>query len=155
MSAPNEPLTRQSQICLALMRLGTRMASQFDTWFAEQEITQAQFRVLLGIWQIAGREGMVTPSVLADHLFIERPTVTILVAKLVDRGYLLRVPDSGDRRSHGLRLTESGGKLLQVMGPIATRKGANTLAPFDDAEQETLLALLSRLETHLRGGSNL
>lgn len=155
MSDNNRELTRQSQICLGLMRLGTRMASQFDTWFAEHEITQAQFRVLLAVWQLGGQPEHVTPSALADHLFIERPTATALIAKLVERGLLTRVPDPTDRRSHTLRLTPSGGNLLSVTGPIATAKGANTLAPFSDAKQETFLALLARLEAHLRSGAEL
>lgn len=152
MSDREEAVTRESQICLALMRLGTRMASQFDTWFVEQGITQAQFRVLLAVWQLAGRDGNVTPSVLAEYLLIERPTATVLIARLVERGLLLRVDSETDRRSHGLRLTEAGGAMLQATGPLATQRGEYTLSPFDDAEQETLLALLSRLESHLRTG---
>ncbi|MBC8134338.1 MAG: winged helix-turn-helix transcriptional regulator [Fibrella sp.] len=154
MSDSDRVLTRQSRICLGLMRLGTRMASQFDAWFAEHEITQAQFRVLLAVWQLADKPDHVTPSALADYLFIERPTATILIAKLVERSLLARVPDETDRRSHRLRLTPSGGNLLSIMGPIATAKGGNTLAPFTDGEQETFLALLARLEAHLRSGTD-
>ncbi|MBC7805919.1 MAG: MarR family transcriptional regulator, partial [Akkermansiaceae bacterium] len=124
MSDTKRELARQSQICLGLMRLGTRMASQFDTWFAEHETTQAQFRVLLAVWQLSDSPEPVTPSALADYLFIERPTATALIAKLVERGLLARVPDATDRRSHGLRLTPSGGNLLSVTGPIATAKGS-------------------------------
>lgn len=152
MSDRNDSLTRESRICLAMMRLGTRMASQFDAWFAEQGITQAQFRVLLAVWQLVGRDGSVTPSALADHLFIERPTVTVLIARLTERNLLERVARETDRRSYGLRLTPAGGEMLRATGPRATERGGYTLAPFTDDEQETLLVLLSRLEVHLRTG---
>lgn len=143
-------LTRASLVCLSLMRLGTRMAAQFDNWFAEYGITQAQFRVLLTVWQMTGRAGSVTPSVLAERLFIERPTATVLIGKLVERGLLMRVADTADRRSYGLRVTEAGGTLLRTVGPLATETAERTLTVFDKSEQEQLQSLLLRLETHLR-----
>ena len=60
-----------SEVCTALMRIGTRMAAGFDQHFSRVGITQAQFRTLLAIHQEGGREG-ITPSALADHLLIER-----------------------------------------------------------------------------------
>ena len=149
MPNPNEPLATASLICLALMRLGTRMSARFDVRFTPHHLTQAQFRVLLGVWQIGEGSG-VTPSVLAEYLFIERPTATVLVAKLVERDLLARIPDPHDRRSHTLCLTKSGGELLASAGDAATRLGEQTIAPFSEAEQETFLQLLTRLEAHLR-----
>jgi DNA-binding MarR family transcriptional regulator len=142
--------TQASVVCLALMRLGTRMAAQFDNWFADAGITQAQFRMLLAIWQRAGREGSITPSALAEHLFIERPTATVLIARLVERGLVVRVPSQEDRRSYGLRLTEAGGLLLQTIGPVATEKAEKTLADFTADEQALLRSMLGRLESYLR-----
>ncbi len=139
-----------SSLCLALMRVGTRMSARFDVRFAPHDLTQAQFRVLLGVWQMGQGESGVTPSVLADVLLIERPTATSLVAKLVNRGLLVRVSDANDRRSHTLYLTQAGGELLRIAGDAATRLGEKTAAIFSESEQETFLQLLTRLETHLR-----
>ena len=41
-----------------LMRIGTRMATGFDQHFAELGITQAQFRILLAVWEQGGAAGI-------------------------------------------------------------------------------------------------
>ncbi|HET9480124.1 MAG TPA: MarR family transcriptional regulator, partial [Candidatus Polarisedimenticolia bacterium] len=92
-----------SWLCTALMRIGTRMAAGFDQRFAGSGVTQAQFRLLLAVRQEGGPEG-VAPSALADHLLIERASVTFLANCLVERGLLERRPGE-NRRSHRLRLT--------------------------------------------------
>src|SRR4028118_1594151 len=92
-----------SRICTALMRLGTRMATAFDQHFAAEGITQAQFRTLLAVWELGGEEG-VAPSVLAEKLFLERATVTVLTTRLVERGWLERAAGE-NRRTFRLVLT--------------------------------------------------
>ena len=142
-------MAAKSQICLALMRVGTRMVTGFDQRFADHQITQAQFRVLLAVHQAGGNEG-IAPSVLADHLLIERATVSLLAARLVERGLLERQVDPTTRRSHKLRLTPSGGQTLQALGQKATALGEETLSVFNPEEETILLEMLARLEQRLR-----
>ena len=80
-----------SWVCTALMRIGTRMATGFDQHFAELGITQAQFRILLAVWELGGTDG-IAPSVLANHLLIERGTISILTNRMIERGWLVRKP---------------------------------------------------------------
>lgn len=142
-------LSVKSEVCLALMRVGTRMVTGFDQRFAEHGITQAQFRVLLAVHFAGGNEG-IAPSVLADHLLVERATISLLETRLVKHGLLQRLPDPLTRRSHRLRLTAAGGRMLQELGERATDLGRETLAVFDSDEEAVLLDLLTRLEQQLR-----
>lgn len=139
----------KSQVCLALMRIGTRMVTGFDQRFAEHGLTQAQFRVLLAVHFTGGDEG-IAPSALADHLLIERATVSLLETRLVKHGLLQRLPDPLTRRSHRLRLTPAGGQMLQELGQKATALGQETLSVFGSDEEAVLLELLTRLEQQLR-----
>ena len=75
-----------SWVCRALMRIGTRMATGFDQHFAELGVTQAQFRILLAVWEQGGAQG-IAPSVLANHFLIERSTISILTNRMVERGW--------------------------------------------------------------------
>lgn len=58
-------------------------------------------------------------SVLADRLRCERSTLTSLVDKLQERGFVERVSDAQDRRSKVVLLTEAGRaariRLLELM----------------------------------------
>ena len=136
-------------LCTALMRIGTRLATIFDQKFSRFGLTQAQFRVLLAVWK-AGEEG-VTPSALAGRLLIERATVSVLTTRLVERGWLVRRPGE-NRRTFLLVLTEVGTARLMEALPHAVALADETLAAFRQEDLHDTLALLDRLEAHLREG---
>lgn len=137
-------------ICLAMMRLGTRMAARFDEEFRVQGITQAQFRLLLAVHFQGGTTG-ITPSVLADYLMIERATVSFLAGRLVEQGYLVRLPGE-NRRSHRLRLTPIGQQLLGQLTPSAIALARDTLAGVTPDDLQRMRKMLQELETHIRTG---
>lgn len=138
---------------MALMRLGTRMATVFDQRFAALDITQAQFRTLLAIWELGGTEG-VAPSVLAESLLLERATVTVLTTRLVERGLIERVPGP-NRRTFRLVLTPAGGERLHKVVPEAVALAEETLAGVEPEDMARLEDLLAGIEARVRasGGS--
>ncbi len=123
------------------------MATHFDQHFAEFNITQAQFRVLLAVGdaEIAG----VAPSVLAELLLIERATVSVLTQRLVERGLLRRQPGE-NRRTFNLALTDEGARLLHQLIPAAVTLADDTLQGVMAAEQQEMHKLLAVIERHLR-----
>jgi DNA-binding MarR family transcriptional regulator len=137
-----------AMICTAMMRLGTRMATLFDQTFARFEITQAQFRVLLEIYEGGNAEG-VAPSVLAKNLLLERATVSVLTQRMQERGLLERTAGE-NRRSFRLRLTAKGEALLHAVIPHARVLADETLAANTPADLDAALWFLERLETRLR-----
>jgi DNA-binding MarR family transcriptional regulator len=137
-----------SRVCLALMRVGTRMAVGFDQRFAHFGITQAQFRLLIAVWNCGGNDG-APPSVLADYLFLERATVSVMVNRLLDEGMLAKLPGE-NRRSYKLTLTQKSGALLKGMGSEATALADTTLEAFTPEALRQLEQALADLEKRLR-----
>lgn len=137
-----------SFLCTALMRIGTRMATSFDRIFADTGITQALFRTLLAVCEVGGAQG-ITPSALAEHLLIERATVTVLTTRLVERGLLERVPGE-NRRSFRLVLTPEGGRMLDRVIPRAVKLADETLDGIERADLECAWTLLQAIERRLR-----
>ncbi len=135
-------------LCTALMRIGTRMAAVFDRHFESLGITQAQFRLLLALWEEGGEDGLA-PSVLADHLLIERATVSVLTQRLVSRGLLERRPGE-NRRTHKLALTEPGRALLFQVLPHATALAEDTLSGISPAHLHQMQTMLDAVEDKLR-----
>lgn len=94
------------------------------------------------------REGPLTPSALADHERIQRPTATRVVARLEASGLVTRTPDPDDGRVFRVAITTQGRALLKR---IRTRKNeylARRLRDLTPAEQDTLAeaaAILERL----------
>jgi DNA-binding MarR family transcriptional regulator len=135
-------------VCTALMRIGTRMATGFDQHFAGLGITQAQFRVLLAVWRQGGDEG-IAPSVLADHLLIERGTVSVLTNRMVERGWLQRRPGE-NRRTYRLALTKTGGQVLQEVVPRAVALADHTLSGISLKQLRQMRTNLELIEARLR-----
>jgi DNA-binding MarR family transcriptional regulator len=133
---------------MALMRLGTRMATVFDQRFAALGITQAQFRTLLAIWELGGEQG-VAPSVLAEHLLLERATVTVLTTRLVEMDLLARAPGT-NRRTFRLVLTAAGGEKLRQVIPAAVDLAQQTLQGVSQDDMAGLEGLLTTIEARVR-----
>jgi DNA-binding MarR family transcriptional regulator len=141
-----------SWICTALMRIGTRMATGFDQHFAGFGITQAQFRILLAVWEQGGEEGLA-PSILADFLLIERGTISVLTNRMVERGLLIRQPGE-NRRTYRLTLTSKSRQLLDEVIPLAVELADKTLSGIPLAELHQLRTNLEAIENRLRGGES-
>ena len=153
MPEPENPTDPElaSRVCLALMRVGTRMAVGFDQRFTHFGLTQAQFRLLIAVWNCGGNTG-ATPSALAEYLFLERATVSVMINRLLGQGLLAKLPGE-NRRSYKLTLTEKSGALLRAMGPEAHALADTTLASFSADELHQLEAHLKALEKRLREDS--
>jgi DNA-binding MarR family transcriptional regulator len=147
MSASDDP-ELSSRLCLALMRIGTRMAVGFDQRFASFGLTQAQFRLLIAVWNLGKNEG-ATPTALAEYLFLERATVSVLIKKLLEQDLLQRLPGE-NLRSYRVALTEKSGALLYQVGPKAQALADATFESFAPADLQQFEVLLKTLETRLR-----
>lgn len=137
-----------SEVCTALMRIGTRMATGFDQHFAEDGLTQAQFRLLLAAWSEGGAEG-AAPSQLADYLLIERATVSVLSRALVQRGWLERRRGE-NRRTYKLAVTAAGGRVLQDAIPTALALAEQTLEGLSPKQLQAMLDNLQLIESRMR-----
>lgn len=140
-----------SRVCMALMRLGTRMATVFDQRFAALGVTQAQFRTLLAVWELGKNEG-IAPSVLAERLLLERATVTVLTTRLVEMELLARAPGP-NRRTFRLVLTPAGGEKLHAVIPEAVALAEQTLAGVGHEDITRLEGLLEFIEARVRSAA--
>ncbi len=135
-------------ICSALVRLGTRIATGFDQRFSDLDVSQAQYRIMLGIKNYANSAG-VAPSTLANQLLIERGTMSVLSNRMVDRGWLERLPGE-NRRSLRLRLTSKGRKLLEKVVPRSIELADQLLAEFSPRQLDLIQTYLHQIEDRLR-----
>src|SRR6476619_6342086 len=88
---------------LAVLPLLNRIVAAEVRREAGEETTMPQFRVLAHLGA-----GPLTLSVLAKKRRVSLQSMSELVQALVERGWIARTPDPGDRRQHLLRLTDHG-----------------------------------------------
>lgn len=80
---------------------------------------------------------------------LERATVSLVAQRMVDLGWLERLPGP-NRRTHRLALTASGRDALVLALPAANELARKALHSLTDKETQHLEVLLDKLENHLR-----
>lgn len=81
---------------------------------------------------------------LAGHIYCDPPNIVKVVARLAERGLLTSTRDDVDGRVRQVRLTDQGERLREhVIAAFAMP--ANYISDLDDADQEQLRDLLTRM----------
>lgn len=80
---------------------------------------------------------------------LKAPTVSVLLRRMEEEGYVMRIPDEADRRAVRVVLTEKGREFdRRHLSNISTNDHL-AMRGLTDEEQETLLRLLTRIRDNL------
>ena len=141
---PTAPAVDSSLVAglrLAVMRLSRRLRQQAD---GDGDVTAS----LLSALSTIERQGPLTLGELAAVERVQPPSMTRIVSRLEELGYVARQPDARDRRIARVQVTEDGRRFV---ARSRTRKNAylaERLRRFDADELgllEQALPLLERL----------
>ena len=115
----------------------------------ESELSDTQFAALSVLERHTGmtpeRHGM-TPGELAEHEKVQPPSMTRVIAALEERGLVMRVPHSTDRRQVVLTVTEEGRTAVQRVRRRREAWLAKRLKELTPQERATLRAAAPILE---------
>ena len=115
----------------------------FNRTLGVHGISGPQFGTLLLIEANPG----VSQSSIAEALRFDRSTLVQIVDRLEDRSLVKREPSAQDRRSHALRLTGNGAKLLAELKALSDEHEGIVAETLSEQERKSLLSLLERLHT--------
>jgi DNA-binding MarR family transcriptional regulator len=105
------------------------------------DLTRKQFHYL----QVIIRMKNPALSELARELGITKPTVTVLVDKLVEKGYVRRVKSDDDRRSMHLHLNKKGNKINTLREIAHNRIAEKIKSGLSETETAIFTTLLNKL----------
>src|SRR3954469_6001472 len=125
-----------------IRRLQVWVFQDFIRTLAPVDIRPAQYSVLV---VIAANPGL-SQSDLADRLGIERARLVRVLDKLEKRGLTQRLASPTDRRSHALRLTREGQKLLKRATLLAAAHEARLIEKLGPEQRKSMLALLQNFD---------
>ncbi len=111
-SVPMRPFTQSLPMALLLAREASMQ--QFRPLLAAHDVTEQQWRVLR---VLASREDAFEVTELADRAALLPPSVSRIIANLQDRGLIERTTVAHDQRRARIRLTPSGGSLVERVAP--------------------------------------
>ncbi len=131
---------------LNLKRAARAVGRRYDEALKPLDLSNGQFATLatIAVFQ------PVSVQLLAEHLSMDRTTLTAALGPLERRALVSVLPDRNDRRSRNINLTDAGAKLLRdatplwkkVQGRITREMGTAGLSVF-----RAQLAQLSRVCT--------
>lgn len=104
---------------------------------------KSQRRILI----ILRNEESITQRELTEKLSIKPASVSEVLAKLANKGYIIRVPSSIDKRTMVISLTEEGRKVADEAYQYRSLRIVEMLSCLEDDEKDTLLSLLEKLNT--------
>ena len=121
-----------------LQALGLHRPEQVPTGFS------VSLSEMFALMALAG-EAPMPQQVLAEHLHLEKSTVSRLVRHLEQRGWVKRVRDFHDTRMFRLHLSDEGREAATQLVMSLTERHERLLAQLKPDEQEALAYGLSAL----------
>jgi DNA-binding MarR family transcriptional regulator len=106
---------------------------------ADNDLSLTQLRVLAIL-----RDRRARMSVLADHLGLEKSTMSGLVDRAEKRGLLVREPSTTDGRSVDVSLSRAGADLAERLYADVRRSLSTLTDELTPSEQRRLQTLLER-----------
>lgn len=132
---------RDRCLCLHLQRAARAVARRFDEALRPVGLTHGQYSLLMSL----NRPEPPRVGELAHFLAMDRTTMTANLKPLERRGLLSLHPDSEDRRSRRIGLTDAGRDLLVLALPIWRRTHDAIDESLRGKDQEELKADLKQL----------
>ena len=131
----------QDDILIALRQIMRAIDLKSRSLLQEFGLTGPQ---LVCLNTIAQRQPISTGS-LAKAVHLAHPTVTGIVNRLEQRGWIARMRSDADRRNIELRLTESGKTVVERAPPPLPKKFESELSKLELWERTQILATLQRI----------
>ncbi|MBQ2773835.1 MAG: MarR family transcriptional regulator [Clostridia bacterium] len=94
--------------------------------------------------------GKMSQLALAEKTHFSTPTVSILLRKMEQEGYVLRMPDERDRRVMLVSLTSKGVTFDREHLNRISENDRRATAGFTPEEEEILVSLLLRMQDNLK-----
>jgi MarR family transcriptional regulator, transcriptional regulator for hemolysin len=129
-----------------LAELQRLMRAYADKAAARHGITRAQWAVLA---KVERSEGMKQTE-LAEQMEMQPITLTRLIDKLCDAGWIERRGDNTDRRVNRLYLKQAAKPLLTKLAGLRTEITATALDGIPPADAQRLLTQLEDIKENLR-----
>ena len=134
-----EALQLENQLCFPLYACARNVINLYTPFFKPLGITYTQYIVFLVLWN----QDSISVGELGKKLYLDNGTLTPLLKKMQEKGYLTRQRSRNDERIVLVSLTEKGWALRDKVKNIPSERGA--CVPLTEEESRTLYTLLYKV----------
>ena len=132
-------LKLDSQLCFPLYAAARKVVNHYTPYLKPLGITYTQYIVLLALWE----SGSATVGDLCHRLYLDNGTITPLLKKMEEMGYISRSRSRQDERVVTVQITEAGWQLRQEVKQVPFQIG--DCIPLSQEDAYALYRLLHKL----------
>ena len=97
-------LKLENQICFPLYAASNKVIRQYKPFLEKLNLTYTQYITMMCLWE----NNQINVKELGNKLFLDSGTLTPLLKKLEQKGYIKRNRDDGDQRNLIVTITKQG-----------------------------------------------
>lgn len=128
MNSKYDSLKLENQLCFPLYACSKEIVKRYKPFLEEIDLTYTQYITMLVLWE----HKQMNVKELGSYLFLDSGTLTPVLKKLEQKGYLTRKRNEKDERVLDVAITEAGealkDKAVEIPGKIG---GCVSLNPED------------------------
>ena len=102
-----EPIRLKNQLCFPLYAVSNKIIRNYKPLLDELDLTYTQYIVMMVLWE----KENINEKHLGEMVHLKSNTLTPLLKKLQDKGYIRISKDSSDERNLVISLTKKGSDL--------------------------------------------
>ena len=138
-----DPLDLKNQLCYPIYLCSKEIIRRYTPWLNELDLTYTQYIVMMYFW----KQKRSNVKDLGKAVLLDPSTLTPLLKKLENKGFLKRERSVKDERNLEVSITEKGMALREKALNVPERMGK--CIDLSEEEAETLYGLLAKVLTNI------
>ena len=134
-----ELLKLENQLCFPLYAAAKAVVGLYKPLLNTLDLTYTQYIAMMVLWE----ERSIGVKALGERLHLDSGTLTPLLKRLEDKGYVLRERSNEDERAVNITVTEAGMQRKEAAADIPLKMRA--CLPLSVQEAKTLYNLLYKI----------
>lgn len=122
-------LKLENQLCFPLYACSKEIVRKYKPFLDAIDLTYTQYITMLVLWE----RKEISVKELGEYLYLDSGTLTPVLKKLEQKGYVTRARDTQDERVLLVTITESGEALKEKAVEIPAQIGSCVCLPPEDA----------------------
>ena len=126
-----EVLKLENQICFPLYACSKELVKRYTPFLEEIDLTYTQYITMMVLWE----HKEMNVKELGRHLYLDSGTLTPVLKKLEQKGYITRKRDTKDERVLNVAVTDTGMELREKAVEVPKKIGQCVNVELEEAIQ--------------------
>ena len=126
-----DALKLENQLCFPLYACSKEIVRKYKPFLDELDLTYTQYIAMMVLWE----HRQISVKDMGALLYLDSGTLTPVLKKLEQKGYLVRARDSEDERVLNVTITELGEKLKEDAVLVPKKMGCCVCLEKEDADE--------------------